>query len=545
MLHQQNTSGKSAGSTFPSIVTDILKIQFAKQLGDKNKEDVAKQQYDAKVAAMKAKLQEKHLNEMNAAHQKLMEAKNATEQLKQSQNVNIAAIKATGEVEKQKVANVGLRDVQIQKDAGELERQDDTQQFELRKFADELNYIRTQFPGMLDDAEIETAIKRKYGEPEKSEEQIMYELIYSNPNISAQEKSERYRMYKGIKEGTGGNGSGTGAGAGRNKALTDSARTGVMESVIQAMLRNSPIETRDQGKGVFNLAETEGANPTPEQHWKSAQDMATAAMQAQAFDPTQFRSYYETQKSLAYKTRSQTTGHSTGTAGTGGVEFEKPIDPNKKDAGDKMAAHNTHIHAQKFINFVESDAGEAFERWLSESVAAGQFTMPWKLSGPQPGGGGATSPTTGTPERVQGTAELDEGTKERLNKTLETVTLPGRQSSTQAYSKLRETANKIGMLASIEHNSSSKGSGGLFGRPDWRPWRVGADYRGIDVIQTVLGYGIEDKLHLNPGVVFNPIGLTIEPQPGVKVQITDGAGPRNGEVVIIPAALLHRTEPVY
>lgn len=395
--NQSNTisAGSSRIAAVPHIINELMAMKSAQASGDPLAIKTARQNYEAEVQKMRAKLFERDANKWSAQAFKLNQQVNEA-------NAKIAALTHGTEVAKQREKSRSELAVKKQEGANTLalDAQDYDQEINQFHFeiAATIEGLRGLNLGYTDEdlrEIVDMAVTKKYGDLTKPDDVVMLETL-NELREKGKMSEEKYRWawetYKGTKARSGTSSGGTGEG-GTKKTNVVNTRNAI-DSVLNGLLRDTPLKMTRQDPGWWNPDNTEGRFPTDPE----LEDIADKAISAVAGLAQLGVEPWQVQKRLMHQKQNQ-FAHASGTGGfaqqpkRGTVIKFHPSDP---DSAQWTGIIENRKMGQRYVEFYLSPAGQRFEEWLQASVDAGQFIDPMSMGEPpQPGAGGdGTTPKT-------------------------------------------------------------------------------------------------------------------------------------------------------
>ena len=432
MQHAQ--SGQTRRQGIPSILADVAKIRLAKQQGDQARVDIAKRQYDAKIAMLHGKMLEKHYNDKDAARQKLSELEIAFDKLTQDQTTERTRIETIGKSDVQTKKNKGLRDVQTLKDKGEQERLDDVQEWEQgaeNRRLDNVMMIQGKLKGKVPQATLDAITNRVWQLPEPPTEAVLYRMIMDDPDLSREEKIQAVMaiVSKGQSARPKSGGSTT---ADRSNFLEMTERGIATDTLINDAIAGLPILTQDVKEGFWGSgSDPVGTLPNTIEYYEAATSLAQTAAATPALKPSDLlvRLGAEVDKSRKVIQNWYATERLHDREGQAGTPGD-PLMYAKKDPSYRVNTDKTPVfatwqqaqHAWRVINFLRSEQGKQLVDYLRASGQAEGYLdyneyiklPPSSLEGTTPTQeGGQQQGTTPTQEGAQqGTTPTQEGAQQ-------------------------------------------------------------------------------------------------------------------------------------
>ena len=413
--------GITAGQSIPKIATNIMALKHAQATNDGYKVMMEKEKLANAIATMKMGAMEK---EYNKAVSDLAKSQDAT----RTATLNLDLFKQGNELQLQREQNVHLGkmqdDTQVQEK--EMSAQGHTQGLEVLDRTGEIkaNALTAQLlqleqmtgrlpPGMLDD------IRRKVAllPPDKSESEVMLELIRGRTDLTQEEKTMWWGLYNKINV----NDTGSSGSSGSPSFNMTESKIGAA-NVINKLIHGTSVETVDKGGSIGDWMDTTKSLTTnPAEYYKTANDMAQEAIRATDLSPADLRLYIQNSQSTALSKMEALRKQGQDVPRLGDpITYKKPPHRYKDDdeAQAELERRTILESAHKILLFFQSDAGKEFSRWLDKSADARAY-QPYKFGIPDVPKEDVTPPQNGTqgggtqPKITQQSTQQDGGTPQQ------------------------------------------------------------------------------------------------------------------------------------
>ena len=404
--------GITAGQSIPKIATNIMALKHAQATNDGYKVMMEKEKLANAIATMKMGAMEK---EYNKAVSDLAKSQDAT----RTATLNLDLFKQGNELQLQREQNVHLGkmqdDTQVQEK--EMSAQGHTQGLEVLDRTGEIkaNALTAQLlqleqmtgrlpEGMLDD------IRRKVADlPDKSESEVMLELIRGRTDLTQEEKTMWWGLYNKINV----NDTGSSGSSGSPSFNMTESKIGAA-NVINKLIHGTSVGTVDKGGSIGDWMDTTKSLTTnPAEYYKTANDMAQEAIRSTDLSPADLRLYIQKSQSTALSKMEALRKQGQDVPRLGDpITYKKP--PHRYTDDDEAQAElerRTILEsAHKILLFFQSDAGKEFSRWLDKSADARAY-QPYKFGIPDVPKEDVTPPQNGTQGGAQGgTSKVPEDT---------------------------------------------------------------------------------------------------------------------------------------
>ena len=458
---QSRTGPTTASANVPAIITDILKIKVAREMGDLSQIRIAKQQFNAKVDGLQASQWEKGYNKVSTAYQKALkdyrDKSLEFDKFQQSQELqktnresiakenvartaaraseNVEKIKQRGSIRTEQVkagATTGAADITGQWGAEEqriisqreMDLQDDEQKFKLDLYGE---LKKRGVPDRL----IDSLMQIGFGGNQLHKEVAIFDRLADMERTGEINREERKELLK-ITENIDPDDSSSGSGG--FGTMIEGEKELALQTLVNLIRTNVEVPVSGNYPTRFrkDKPKTVGENSTPEELEVVADQMKTAIQRAK-WPPQEILILLQSdfQDARDYKVTRMNEDLTFDTPDSGQtVEFGDR--PGQYPDPDDQAAALANINAQRSANqkvlLYDSPAGRALIDWLDESARVGYYlpgSPPRTGSPPHEREVGATPPTdqprssqqvpTATPTEAQPTQGSQETPRQRTS----------------------------------------------------------------------------------------------------------------------------------